>query len=55
MVNPAAICKDFRPGPNSCCNRLPRSKTRDSWIVASVALRVMMMAFDAAWVIAVAC
>jgi len=30
-------------------------ETRDSWIVASVALRVMMMAFDAAWVIAVAC
>ena len=30
-------------------------ETRDSWIVASVALRVIMMAFDAAWVIAVAC
>jgi hypothetical protein len=29
-------------------------ETRDSWIVASVALLVMMMAFGAAWIIAVA-
>src|SRR6201990_1969515 len=36
---------------------LPSSSTiesRDSWIVASVALLVMMMAFGAAWIIAVA-
>ena len=29
-------------------------ETRDSWIVASVALLIMMMAFGAAWIIAVA-
>ncbi len=29
-------------------------ETRDSWVVASVALLVMMMAFGAAWIIAVA-
>src|SRR5262249_60896746 len=29
-------------------------ETRDSWIVASVALLVMMMAFGGAWIIAVA-
>ena len=29
-------------------------ETRDSWIVASVALLVMMMAFGAAWIVAVA-
>lgn len=29
-------------------------ETRDPWIVASVALGVMTMAFDAAWVITVA-
>ena len=29
-------------------------ETRDSWVVASVALFVMMMAFGAAWIIAVA-
>jgi len=29
-------------------------ETRDLWIVASVALGVMTMAFDAAWVITVA-
>src|SRR5262249_8343945 len=32
----------------------PTIETRESWVVASVALVVMMMAFGAAWIIAVA-
>ena len=43
------------PGATFMLQSSSSIETRDSWIVASVALRVIMMAFDAAWVIAVAC
>jgi len=54
MVNPAAICKSSAPGPTFMLQSSSSIEVRDSWIVASVALLVMMMAFGAAWIIAVA-
>jgi MFS family permease len=54
MVNSVAICKDFRAGAKLMLQSTSSVETRDSWIVASVALLVMMMAFGAAWIIAVA-
>jgi MFS family permease len=54
MVNSLAICKDHAPGPTLMLQSSSSIETRDSWIVASVALFVMMMAFGAAWIIAVA-
>ena len=54
MVNSAAICQTNDRGTHSCCNHLPQSRPENSWIVASVALLIMMMAFGAAWITAVA-
>jgi MFS family permease len=54
MVNPAAICQTRLPGHTFMLQSSSSIETRDSWIVASVALLVMMMAFGAAWIIAVA-
>lgn len=54
MVNSAAICKGCAPGSTLMLQSSSSIETRDSWIVASVALFVMMMAFGAAWIIAVA-
>ena len=54
MVNSVAICKGYAPGLTFMLQSSSSIETRDSWIVASVALLVMMMAFGAAWIIAVA-
>ena len=54
MVNSVAICKGYAPGLAFMLQSSSSIETRDSWIVASVALLVMMMAFGAAWIIAVA-
>ena len=54
MVNSVAICKGYAPGLTCMLQSSSSIETRDSWIVASVALLVMMMAFGAGWIIAVA-
>ena len=53
MVNSAAICKGSA-GATFMLQSSSSIETRDLWIVASVALGVMTMAFDTAWVITVA-
>src|ERR1700759_4265453 len=54
MVNSAAICQRILPGHTSMLQSSSSIETRDSWIVASVALFIMMMAFGPPWIIAVA-
>jgi len=54
MVNSAAICQRIVPGHTRMLQSSSSIETRDSWVVASVALLVMMMAFGAAWITAVA-
>src|SRR5882724_10579145 len=54
MVNSAAICQRIVPGHTRMLQSPSSIETRDSWVVASVALLVMMMAFGAAWITAVA-
>jgi len=54
MVKAAAICQRFVQRHKSMLQSPSSIETRDSWVVASVALLTMMMAFGAAWIIAVA-
>jgi MFS family permease len=53
MVNSGTICQDLR-GETFMLQSPASVETRESWVVASVALLTMMMAFGAAWIIAVA-
>ena len=55
MVKSAAICQTGgQPGYNFMLQKSSSIETGESWTVAVVALLVMMMAFGAAWIIAVA-
>jgi MFS family permease len=54
MVNSTAVCQRSRAGYMFMLQSPSTMETRESWVVASVALLIMMMAFGAAWIIAVA-
>ena len=55
MVKSAAICQiSGQPGYNFMLQKSSSIETGESWTVAVVALLVMMMAFGAPWIIAVA-
>jgi MFS family permease len=54
MVNSAAICQMIVPGQIRMLQSSSSIETKESWVVASVALLIMMMAFGAAWITAVA-
>jgi len=54
MVNSANIHQKILPGRSFMLQTSSSIETRDSWIVAWVALLIMMMAFGAPWIIAVA-
>ena len=54
MVNSATVCQRSRAGYMFMLQSPSTMETRESWVVASVALLIMMMAFGAAWIIAVA-
>src|SRR3954447_12755849 len=54
MVNSAAICQMIVPGQIRMLQSSSSIETKESWVVATVALLIMMMAFGAAWITAVA-
>jgi MFS family permease len=54
MVNPAAICQRIVAGDTIMLQSSSSIETRESWVIASIALLVMMMAFGGAWITAVA-